>query len=150
MKKLRVAIVFGGRSAEHEVSLQSARNVIESLDRKIYEPVLIGIDKEGRWFLNENSIQLLHASDPKLIRLSAEGKKEIALTPNGAGSSLISLPDHEQSREDGCDFPGLHGPYGEDGTIQGLARLANLPCVGAGYPGQLSGNGQGCDETPAA
>ena len=69
MKKLRVAIVFGGRSAEHEVSLQSARNVIESLDKNKYEPVLIGIDKEGRWFLNENSIQLLHAGDPKLIRL---------------------------------------------------------------------------------
>ncbi len=97
MKKLRVAIVFGGRSAEHEVSLQSARNVIESLDKNKYEPVLIGIDKEGRWFLNENSIQLLHAGDPKLIRLS-EGKKEIALTPNGSASSLISLSDHEAYR----------------------------------------------------
>jgi D-alanine-D-alanine ligase len=138
MKKLRVAIVFGGRSAEHEVSLQSARNVIESLDKNKYEPVLIGIDKEGRWFLNENSIQLLHAGDPKLIRLS-EGKKEIALTPNGSASSLISLTDHKQISNIDVIFPVLHGPYGEDGTIQGLARLANLPCVGAGILGSSVG-----------
>ncbi len=138
MNKLRVAIVFGGRSAEHEVSLQSARNVIESLDKNKYEPILIGIDKEGRWFLNENSIQLLHASDPKLIRLS-ESKKEIALTPNGSASSLISLSDHEHIGDIDVIFPVLHGPYGEDGTIQGLARLANLPCVGAGILGSSVG-----------
>lgn len=138
MKKLRVAIVFGGRSAEHEVSLQSARNVIESLDKNKYEPVLIGIDKEGRWFLNENSIQLLNAGDPKLIRLS-ESKKEIALTPNGSASSLISLSDHKPVGNIDVIFPVLHGPYGEDGTIQGLARLANLPCVGAGILGSSVG-----------
>jgi D-alanine-D-alanine ligase len=138
MKKLRIAIVFGGRSAEHEVSLQSARNVIESLDKNKYEPVLIGIDKEGRWFLNENSIQLLHAGDPKMIRLS-ESKKEIALTPNGSASSLISLSDHEPVGPVDVIFPVLHGPYGEDGTIQGLARLANLPCVGAGILGSSVG-----------
>jgi D-alanine-D-alanine ligase len=138
MKKLRIAIVFGGRSAEHEVSLQSARNVIESLDRNLYEPVLIGIDKDGRWYLNENSIRLLHAGDPKLIRLSAGGE-EVALTPNGAGSGLISLTSHESLGKVDVIFPVLHGPYGEDGTIQGLARLANLPCVGAGILGSSVG-----------
>jgi D-alanine-D-alanine ligase len=138
MKKLRVAIVFGGRSAEHEVSLRSAGNVIESLDRNIYDPVLIGIDKDGRWYLNEDSIRLLHAGDPKLIRLSAGGK-EVALTPNGAGSSLISLTSHESLGKVDVIFPVLHGPYGEDGTIQGLARLANLPCVGAGILGSSVG-----------
>jgi D-alanine-D-alanine ligase len=138
MKKLKVAIVFGGRSAEHEVSLQSALNVIASLDRNLYEPVLIGIDKDGRWFLNDNSIQLLHAGDPKLIRLSA-GNKEVALTPNGAGSSLINLSGQESLGNVDVIFPVLHGPYGEDGTIQGLARLANLPCVGAGILGSSVG-----------
>jgi D-alanine-D-alanine ligase len=138
MKKLRVAIVFGGRSAEHEVSLQSALNVIESLDRNRYEPVLIGIDKDGRWFLNGNSMHLLHAGDPKLIRLSA-GSEEIALTPNGAASSLISLSNHESIGNVDVIFPVLHGPFGEDGTIQGLARLANLPCVGAGILGSSVG-----------
>jgi D-alanine-D-alanine ligase len=138
MHKLRVAIIFGGRSAEHEVSLQSARNVIESLDPERYEPVLIGIDKEGRWFLNENSIQLLHDGDPRLIRLS-DSRHEIALTPNGTGSGLISLANHSSIGHVDVIFPVLHGPYGEDGTIQGLAKLANLPCVGAGILGSSVG-----------
>jgi D-alanine-D-alanine ligase len=138
MRKLKIAVVFGGRSAEHEVSLQSALNVIGCLDRKLYEPVLIGIDKDGRWFLNENSIRLLHAGDPKLIRLSTGGQ-EIALTPNGSGSGLISLSNHESLGNVDVIFPVLHGPYGEDGTIQGLARLANLPCVGAGILGSSVG-----------
>jgi D-alanine-D-alanine ligase len=138
MDKLRVAILFGGRSAEHEVSLQSARNVIESLDRSKYDPVLIGIDKEGRWFLNEHSIGLLNAGDPRLIRLS-EADREVTITPNGQASDLISLSDsHSMGRVD-VIFPVLHGPYGEDGTIQGLARLANLPCVGAGILGSSVG-----------
>jgi D-alanine-D-alanine ligase len=138
MRKLRVAIVFGGRSAEHEVSLQSARNVIDSLDKDRYEPVLIGIDKEGRWFLNENSMQLLDAGDPKLIRLS-NSRKEIALTPNGAASSLINLESNTGIGKVDVIFPVLHGPFGEDGTIQGLAKLANLPCVGAGILGSSVG-----------
>jgi D-alanine-D-alanine ligase len=138
MKKLRVAIVFGGRSAEHEVSLQSARNVIESLNKNSYEPVLIGIDKDGRWFLNENSIQLLNATDPKLIRLS-DGGNEIALTPNGTGSSLINLSKNVVFGKIDVIFPVLHGPFGEDGAIQGLAKLANLPCVGAGILGSSVG-----------
>lgn len=138
MRKLKVAVVFGGRSAEHEVSLQSARNVIESLDRDRYEPVLIGIDKEGRWFLNENSIQLLNAGDPKMIRLT-EGSNEIALTPNGSGSGLIDLESNTRLGKIDVIFPVLHGPFGEDGTIQGLAKLANLPCVGAGILGSSVG-----------
>jgi D-alanine-D-alanine ligase len=138
MNKLRVAVVFGGRSAEHEVSLQSARNVIESLDLDRYEPVLIGIDKEGRWFLNENSIQLLNAGDPKLIRLS-DSRNEVALTPNGAGSGLINLANQTAIGKLDVIFPVLHGPFGEDGTIQGLAKLANLPCVGAGILGSSVG-----------
>jgi D-alanine-D-alanine ligase len=138
MRKVRVAIVFGGRSAEHEVSLQSAKNVIESLDKRRYEPVLIGIDKDGRWFLNENSIQLLHAGDPKLIKLSGTSD-EIALTPNGAGSQLIHLGKNERIDSIDVIFPVLHGPFGEDGTIQGLAKLANLPCVGAGILGSSVG-----------
>ena len=138
MRKLKVAVVFGGRSAEHEVSLQSARNVIESLDRDRYEPVLIGIDKEGRWFLNENSIQLLNAGDPKMIRLT-DGSNEIALTPNGSGSGLIDLESNTRLGKIDVIFPVLHGPFGEDGTIQGLAKLANLPCVGAGILGSSVG-----------
>src|SRR5512133_73691 len=138
MRKLKVAIVFGGRSAEHEVSLQSAKNVIESLDKSKYEPVLIGIDKEGRWFLNENSIKLMDAADPKMIRLSS-GNNEVALIPNGVSSQVISLSGNDQIGKIDVIFPVLHGPYGEDGTVQGLAKLANLPCVGAGILGSSVG-----------
>ncbi len=138
MRKLRVAVIFGGRSAEHEVSLQSARNVIESLDKNRFEPVLIGIDKEGRWFLNENSMQLLNAGDPRYIKLSTS-QKQIALTPNGTGSQLIRLNSNDQVESVDVIFPVLHGPFGEDGTIQGLAKLANLPCVGAGILGSSVG-----------
>lgn len=138
MNKLRIAIVFGGRSAEHEVSLQSARNVIESLDRNKYEPVLISIDKEGRWFLNEQAIQLMDAGDPKRIRLS-DGGQEVVLTPNGRASSLLDLKSREDMGKIDVVFPVLHGPYGEDGTIQGLAKLADLPCVGAGILGSAVG-----------
>lgn len=138
MHKLKVAILFGGRSAEHEVSLQSARNVIDSLDKEKYEPVLIGIDKEGRWFLNENSIKVRDSGDPKRIRLK-ENLHEVALTPSGSGSSLISLTTHKNLGKVDVIFPVLHGPFGEDGTVQGLARLANLPCVGAGILGSAVG-----------
>jgi len=138
MRKIRVAIMFGGRSAEHEVSLQSAKNVIESLDKKKYEPVLIGIDKEGRWFLNEHSIQLLNSGDPRLIQLSGR-EHEIALTPTGSNSQLISLHGKSDLPKIDVIFPVLHGPFGEDGTIQGLAKLANVPCVGPGILGSAVG-----------
>jgi len=138
MKKLRVAILFGGRSAEHEVSLQSARNVIEALDRSKYDPVLIGIDKAGKWFLNRDSIRLLNEGDPSLIQL-AGNRDEVALTPTGPGSRLITLKKQTDMGRPDVLFPVLHGPYGEDGSVQGLARLADLPCVGADIAGSAVG-----------
>ncbi len=138
MSKLRVAILFGGRSAEHEVSLHSALNVLDSMDRNKYDPVLIGISRDGRWFLNRDSIRLLDAADPKMVRLG-ETQEEVALTPNGAGSRLISLKENEILRGIDVIFPVLHGPYGEDGSVQGLAKLADLPCVGAGILGSAVG-----------
>lgn len=136
--KLRVAIIFGGRSAEHEVSLQSAKNIINALDRDKYEPVLIGIDRQGRWYINENSLNLLNAEDPKLIQLHA-GSREVVLTPNGANNQLIDVTSGHSLDKVDVIFPVLHGPYGEDGSVQGLAKLANLPCVGAGILGSAVG-----------
>lgn len=138
MKKIKVAVIFGGRSAEHEVSLQSARNVIESLDMDRYEPVLIGIDRTGRWYLNESSINLLNSESPVMIRL-AEQKNEIALTPTGKSRKLINLNNNKPVGDIDVIFPVLHGPFGEDGTIQGLAKMANVPCVGAGILGSAIG-----------
>jgi D-alanine-D-alanine ligase len=129
MKKLRVGIVFGGRSAEHEVSLQSAKNVLEALDRQKYEPVLIGIDREGRWRLDEQT----------KANLTADSPREVALVARGEHSRLLDLSDDRELRKLDVVFPVLHGPYGEDGSVQGLCRLANLPCVGAGILGSAVG-----------
>ena len=144
-KKLRVAVVFGGRSAEHEVSLQSAKNVVAALDKDKYEVILIGIDREGRWFLNESSLGLLNAEDPRLIALSGS-ERRVALTPDGSDGVLVSrnLSSSSVAEAPGLGrvdvlFPVLHGPYGEDGSIQGLAKLANLPCVGADILGSAVG-----------
>jgi D-alanine-D-alanine ligase len=81
-KKLKVGILFGGKSAEHEVSLQSAKNVYDAIDREKYEPVLIGIDKDGRWLLSDESRFLLDAEDPRHIRLNPSSDA-IALVPHG-------------------------------------------------------------------
>jgi len=138
MKKIRVGIVFGGRSAEHEVSLQSARNVLEALDRGKYEPVLIGIDREGRWRLDEQTRALFDAARP-LPNLSADSPREVALVARGDHSRLLDLSEERELGGLDVIFPVLHGPYGEDGSVQGLCRLANLPCVGAGILGSAVG-----------
>ena len=138
MKKIRVGVVFGGRSAEHEVSLQSARNVLEALDREKYEPFLIGIDREGRWRLDEQTRVLFDAARP-LPGLVANGPREVALVARGEGSRLLDLSRNTELAKLDVIFPVLHGPYGEDGSVQGLCRLANIPCVGAGILGSAVG-----------
>ncbi len=138
MKKINVAVIFGGRSAEHEVSLQSAKNVIQSLDKERFEPLLIGIDRNGRWFLNEKSIHLLNSENTLMIQ-QTDQKNEIALTPTGTNSKLINLNNNAVIDHIDVIFPVLHGPFGEDGTIQGLAKMANIPCVGAGILGSAIG-----------
>ncbi len=138
MKKIRVGIVFGGRSAEHEVSLQSAKNVLEALDRQKYEPVLIGIDREGRWRLDEQTKALYESARP-LPNLTVDLPREVALVARGEQSRLLDLSNERELGRLDVVFPVLHGPYGEDGSVQGLCRLANLPCVGAGILGSAVG-----------
>jgi D-alanine-D-alanine ligase len=142
-RKIKVGILFGGKSAEHEVSLQSAKNVFDALDRTKYIPLLIGIDKSGRWFLNDESRFLLDADDPKRIRLNLEGDS-VALIPQkggfisgSSGSSGSSGPGEEKNID--VIFPILHGPLGEDGTVQGFLKLADLPFVGSGVLGSAVG-----------
>jgi D-alanine-D-alanine ligase len=138
MNRLKIAILFGGRSAEHEVSLQSAKNVIHALDREKYDPILIGIDKQGRWYLNRESAFLLNADNPKLIALN-KSEKEVAFKTEGASNRLVSLSDNKSLGKIDVVFPVLHGPYGEDGTMQGLLKLANVPFVGASVTGSAAG-----------
>lgn len=137
MKKLNVAIIFGGKSAEHEVSLQSAKNVYEAIDKEKYNPILIGIDKTGRWLLNEKSEFLINADNPKLIGLG-QSKNVVTFAPesNGRISNITSFEDNGSID---VAFPILHGPMGEDGTVQGLLKLANIPFVGASVLGSAVG-----------
>jgi D-alanine-D-alanine ligase len=136
-KKLRVAVLFGGKSAEHEISLISARNIVEAMNKNKYEVVSIGIDKKGRWFFDEGQ-RLLSASvkaEAKLPRQSASA----AVVPGAKTSPMIQLSSRRALRQVDVVFPVLHGPFGEDGTVQGLLKLANVPFVGAGVLGSAVG-----------
>ena len=143
--KIRVGIIFGGRSAEHEVSLLSAKNVIAALDRAKYEPVLIGIDKQGGWHLQEEAEYLLNAEDPKLIALK-KSLDSIAIIPAKLDAPLsvekTSATSPAKFNSIDVAFPVLHGTYGEDGTIQGLLKMLDIPFVGA----SLLGSGIGMDK----
>ncbi len=141
-KKIRVAVLFGGKSAEHEVSLWSAKSVIDNLDRDKYEPVLIGIDQQGRW-LCQDAPKLLASGVAKRLNLSAgesltATSSELALVP-GEHNSIIGINNGETFQAVDVVFPVLHGPYGEDGAVQGLLKLANIPYVGAGVLGSAVG-----------
>ena len=138
-RKLRVAVLFGGRSAEHEISLLSARFVVEALDRDRFEPVLIGIDKEGRWLLQEEALLLGASRDPRLARLNAAMPSvSLAAHPAARGEAALSVVGRAAEEVD-VVFPVLHGPMGEDGAVQGLLELAGLPYVGSGVLGSAVG-----------
>ena len=139
-KRIRVGILFGGKSAEHEISLLSAKNVIEALDKARFEPVLIGIDKRGRWVTHSPSASefLLHSHDPKRIALNQAESAGVALVPQSEGK-LTPLDSSAAVQSVDVVFPILHGPLGEDGTVQGLLKLAGVPFVGAGVLGSAVG-----------
>ncbi len=126
--KTRVAIVFGGQSAEHEISILSARNVLAALDRSRFEPLLIGIDKSGRWLLQDEARLLASARDPRQVHIES-----------GTPFPWERLRGGDAA--DGIDviFPVLHGTLGEDGTLQGLFEVAGIPYVGAGVLGSAIG-----------
>ena len=136
--KITVAILFGGKSAEHEVSLQSARNIFEAIDKSKYNVVLIGIDKTGQWHLNDADKFLLNANDPKLIKLQ-NIQDNLALVPGDESNQLMKTSNSESIGKIDVVFPILHGPFGEDGTMQGLLKLANVPFVGASVLGSAIG-----------
>jgi D-alanine-D-alanine ligase len=123
--KLRVGVIYGGRSGEHEVSVVSAASIFKHIDRSRFQPVPIRIDKEGRWVLG--------AKEPTAI--SAGDVQETG----HAGALQITEPTAAIAGGIDVIFPVLHGPYGEDGTVQGLLELANVPYVGAGVLGSALG-----------
>ncbi|MBV8657032.1 MAG: D-alanine--D-alanine ligase [Burkholderiales bacterium] len=136
--RIKVAILFGGKSAEHEVSLQSAKNVIHAIDKVKYEVVPIGIDRDGTWRAYHSSKFLVNEDHPGEISINQNDGECVALVPYGGGD-LISLSSHSKYDRVDVIFPLLHGPYGEDGTMQGLLKLSNVPFVGSGVLGSSVG-----------
>lgn len=143
--KIRVAVLFGGRSAEHEISLLSARNVIDNLDRDQFEVIPIGIDKQGNWFLG-NDIFLKSLATNTVPKLTENNQMETWFTPEWVGKEGEKAHFHEhrlKTRKDGAlfdvVFPVMHGTFCEDGCLQGLLELSNLPYVGAGVLGSAIG-----------
>jgi D-alanine-D-alanine ligase len=158
MKKIRVGILFGGRSGEHEVSLLSAASVLAAIDRKKYEVVPIGITKEGRWVAaghaerllgNGGSGKQLRAGDPDATQPAAVLRKGAsvlvppvpseALVPFEREAGAVATSSPEQVLSVDVIFPVLHGTFGEDGTIQGLFELAGMAYVGSGVLGSAAG-----------
>ena len=162
MEKLRVGILFGGRSGEHEVSLLSAASVLNAIDKEKYEVVPIGITKDGRWLTAEHAEHLLQGKlmlEPRNLRAGdPETTSSAAVLARGESVVVPPEPVHRQSglvpfqtdaammrrasdRAINVDviFPVLHGTFGEDGTIQGLLELADIPYVGAGVLGSAAG-----------
>jgi D-alanine-D-alanine ligase len=126
-KRLRVGILFGGRSGEHEVSLASAASVIRGLDPDKYEAVPIGITKEGHWLIGAGAQKML----PEVLK----GGQRVMMTADPTDAALMPLDRSGGGTRLDVVFPVMHGTYGEDGTIQGLLDLAGLPFVGAGVLG---------------
>lgn len=162
MEKLRVGILFGGRSGEHEVSLLSAASVLNAIDKDKYEVVPIGITKDGRWLTAEHAENLLagkltleprnlRAGDPEITQpaaVLARGEavvvppepvhRQSGLVPFQTDSTMLRRASDRAINVD-VIFPVLHGTFGEDGTIQGLLELADIPYVGAGVLGSAAG-----------
>ena len=140
--RIRVAVVYGGRSSEHAISCVSAGSILRNLDPERFEVVAVGITPEGAWMLTGADPDTLAISDGRLPQVTGASGKELALAADpGRGGELLSLGQGAPEVLGAVDvvFPVLHGPYGEDGTIQGLLELAGVPYVGAGVLASASG-----------
>ena len=133
-KRLRIGVIFGGRSGEHEVSVRSARSVIEAIDKSKYEVVPIAITKEGNWLAPAAAAELLPERTRRLLSSRTRGgpKEDVAIIGDPSRSGLMRLDSDESSEPLDVVIPVLHGTYGEDGTIQGLLEMAAIPFVGCG------------------
>jgi D-alanine-D-alanine ligase len=130
-RKLRVGVLFGGRSGEHEVSLVSAASIIRVLDPQKYEAVPIGVTKEGHWLIGEGAQKML----PEVLRSG----QRVVMSADPTESSLMPIDGSARGQKLDVVFPVIHGTFGEDGTMQGLLELAGLPFVGAGVLGSAIG-----------
>lgn len=129
MNRKRVGVIFGGKSAEHEVSLQSAKNIVDAIDPKRYETVLIGIDKQGSWHVSDPANYLTNADDPERIQLNPT-TETISIVPGEQRNVQENDEKAHVLNELDAVFPIVHGTLGEDGSLQGILRIADVPYVG--------------------
>ncbi len=144
MKKLRVGVLFGGRSGEHEVSLMSAASVMKAINPEKYEVVPIGITKQGHWLASAQAGQLLRGEQPLGSSSATLAKGEAVISPPAPQAGALVPLERATTGADASIqvdviFPVLHGTFGEDGTIQGMLELADIPYVGAGVLGSAAG-----------
>ncbi|MGQ9779861.1 MAG: D-alanine--D-alanine ligase [Bacillota bacterium] len=139
--RLRVGVLFGGRSGEHQVSVASAASVIAALDPEKYEVVPIGITTDGRWLPGVHPRDLLASGEPQVRRLPSSGPSQETVFLAPAAANDHPLGNLKEKLD--VVFPVLHGPYGEDGTVQGLLELADVPYVGAGVLASAAGMDKG-------
>ena len=141
-RKLRVGVIFGGRSGEHDVSLMSAAGILGAVDKEKYEVIPIGITRAGKWLPPNKAQALLTGAAPSEAQDAETGGQDTALVADPRKQALITyVAGQSTALEQPLDvvFPVLHGPYGEDGTVQGFLELANVPYVGAGVLGSALG-----------
>jgi len=144
---LRVGLLFGGASVEHEVSVKSARGVAGGLDPARFECVPIGVTGDGRWLAPEASAAILHGEASR-VEAAAEGDgTRVVVDPGGAGLLLVSSGSEARAVPIDVLFPVLHGWGGEDGRLQGAMELAGVPCVGAGVLGSALGMDKAASKT---
>lgn len=129
MAKIQVGIIFGGKSAEHAVSLQSAKNILDAIDQSRFDVVLIGVDKQGAWKFFKQNHYLQNEQDPKLISIQNNGT-ELAIQFGEQRNQFLELENIDHLSKIDVIFPIIHGTLGEDGSIQGLLNVLNLPYVG--------------------
>ncbi|XOD69844.1 MAG: D-alanine--D-alanine ligase [Sodalis sp. (in: enterobacteria)] len=128
-EKKRIAVLFGGQSTEHEISLLSSRNIINAIDRQKYDLTLIGVNKNGCWILYDDENYLINADNPATISL-APARRYLAMVPGQYQAQLIDTSNGHQLPLIDVAFSVLHGANGENGSVQGLLRVLNIPYVG--------------------
>ncbi len=136
---MNLGLIFGGRSAEHEVSLQSAKSIAGAVNTEKFNLLLLAVDKEGNWYLANNSDYLENENDPATIKLRLRPDQRIVLAPVNNSNRIIRLFDGKDLGHLDVAFPIIHGTFGEDGAVQGYMAILNIPCVGADILGSAIG-----------
>jgi len=137
--KIKIGVLYGGRSGEHDVSLCSAASVVEALDKNKYKAVAIGIDRDGKWYVQEKPQIIPHKDFGKVLALKKKGKWLVTHFQQNNQLHLYNLANNNKKVTIDVVFPVLHGTFGEDGTLQGMLELAMVPYVGADVIGSSVG-----------